>query len=402
MAAPTPEEVLAAIRQPGGLPRYDAPEACMPGGPACEAWSLAAAIYCRLAGMPEGFPGHGPEAFGFHFPPLRVYSPHLPPGVEPILRRSLSHDPARRHPSPQALLAALEAALNAAREREAWDGGIDVDVSGATRIGLMHELSGIPNQDTHGILAGGLASFVCDGVTHALIGTGDLASLTAAAALSASLPPLAALPSLEERAGGLLAAFEEAGRAVMARSLKLPLGRLATDPGDLMATTAVAAVIHGRQILLATTGDSRAYLVRDGVAEQLTVDGDVRCVQLAMGMPPEEAAAGADAHALYHCLGVGRRTRAGHVHDEERARPALTLLHLLPGDVVVLCTDGLVEEGVFLSPEELAALVEANPGPHLADLLVESACALHRPPEGESEGSGDDVTCVVIRVVPAR
>jgi serine/threonine protein phosphatase PrpC len=70
-------------------------------------------------------------------------------------------------------------------------------------------------------------------------------------------------------------------------------------------------------------------------------------------------------------------------------------------DVIVLCSDGLVEEGVFLGAKELAELVSAHTGPGLAVALVEAACALHRPPEEEAEGSGDDVTCVVVRAFDA-
>jgi serine/threonine protein phosphatase PrpC len=401
MAAPEPEDVLAScLRLDRGGPHYLAPEACLPGGAPSPVWSLAAYVYCHLAGFPDGLPGLGPEAFGFCFPPLRVYAPHLPPGIEPAVRRSLSFNPEDRHPSEEAFLEDLAGAIQASQARDAWNGRVSLQVTSATRIGLLHELSGIPNQDSMGVFptGDGLAAFVCDGVTHALIGSGDLASQTAAACFAGSLPRLVGLARLEDRASGMLDAFEEAGRAILSRSLSLPLGRLARDPAYLMSTTALAAIVHGRGMLLACCGDSRAYLVRDGIAEQLTVDGDVRCVQLALGVPPEEAVSGADGQALYHCLGVARGLRAQALHDEERARPALTYLNLLPGDVVVLCTDGLVEEGVFLSPQDLAALVDANPGPALADLLAESARALHFGPDDSTEGSGDDVTCVVIQV----
>jgi serine/threonine protein phosphatase PrpC len=184
--------------------------------------------------------------------------------------------------------------------------------------------------------------------------------------------------------------------------MRLPLGPMVNDPVDLMSTTAVAGVFSGRELLLGSTGDSRTYLVRDGNAEQLTMDGDVRCLQLAQGMPPEEVAEqGSAALALYHCLGIGERGPDGLVHDDERGRPFLSLYHLIPGDVIVLCSDGLVEEGVFLGARELAALVSGHTGPGLAQALVEAACALHRPPAEGVEGSGDDVTCVVVRAFEA-
>ena len=158
--------------------------------------------------------------------------------------------------------------------------------------------------------------------------------------------------------------------------------------------------------MLGTAGDSRAYLVSEGVAEQLTVDGDVRCTQLANGLPPEQVPdLGADAFALYSCLGVGEDGGGGGlVPSRPRSQPRLTSWKLLPGDIVVLCTDGLVEEGVFLEPTELAALLSGESdrsAAELAELLVAAARSCHREPSPwEPDGCGDDVTCIVLVVRP--
>src|SRR5205807_1001384 len=103
---------------------------------AADVWVLALFAYLRLAGLRRGFPGAGPRAFGFEFPPLRVYAPHLPPGVEPVLRRSLHADPARRHPTPAAFVKALADAFDAARHREEWIGAVSLHAEAATRAGL--------------------------------------------------------------------------------------------------------------------------------------------------------------------------------------------------------------------------------------------------------------------------
>lgn len=387
-------------------PAYSAPELCLLDGPrigpATDVYALALFAYYALAGLPGGFPGRGPEAFAFQYPPLRAYNPHLPPGLEPVVRRALGHEPRSRQPTPGAFVDELAGAFEAARRREAWSGAVRLEAEAATREGLLHRLAGLPNQDSHAVavVEGGLAAVVCDGVTRSLIGSGELASRAAVGQLAASLPGLVGVASLEERAGLITEAFLQAGRAILRESMALPLGPSVTDPVDLMSTTAVAGIFSGRELLLASTGDSRAYLVRDGAAEQLTMDGDVRCLQLAGGVPPEEVAElGSAALALYHCLGIGERGPGGLVHDDERGRPFLWHYHMLPGDVVVLCSDGLVEEGVFLGPRDLAALVSAHEGPGLAEALVEAACLMHRAPTDGADGSGDDVTCVVVRVL---
>ncbi|MGL4551544.1 MAG: PP2C family protein-serine/threonine phosphatase, partial [Gemmataceae bacterium] len=158
-----------------------------------------------------------------------------------------------------------------------------------------------------------------------------------------------------------------------------------------------------RELLVGCAGDSRAYLVRGGVAEQLTVDGDLGSLQLAGGVPPERVREmGPMAQALYRCLGVSQPGPRRLVMDPERCQPDLTYWPLLPGDVVVLCTDGLVEEGVFLSPAELPLLIDDSPAEALVERLVTAALARHRgPTDDEPEGCGDDVTCVVLRVLPA-
>jgi serine/threonine protein phosphatase PrpC len=86
----------------------------------------------------------------------------------------------------------------------------------------------------------------------------------------------------------------------------------------------------------------------------------------------------------------------------ECCTPSLTRWPLLPGDVIVLCTDGLVEEGFFLEPSHVAEIVRANkdrPAAQLALMLVEAADALQRVPSiVEPDGFGDNISSVVIKI----
>jgi protein phosphatase len=171
-----------------------------------------------------------------------------------------------------------------------------------------------------------------------------------------------------------------------------------------MGTTLTAAWLQGRTVTVANLGDSRAYLVRGGRAEQLTVDDDVGSALVLGGVPPEEVRqAGGVAEALRNCVGGCARDEAGRpfIH-EEFCRPALSEWPLLPGDVLVLCTDGLVDEGTFLEPADLAAIVTEGIGlsaEELALRLADAADARQRLPSTEEPGGcGDNIGCVVVKI----
>jgi serine/threonine protein phosphatase PrpC len=172
----------------------------------------------------------------------------------------------------------------------------------------------------------------------------------------------------------------------------------------LMATTLTAAWLEGRELTLANVGDSRAYLIHDAGTEQLTVDGDLGTCLLAAGAPPEDVLAlGGLGRALREYIGGCSRTAQGELTiEEDRSRPAVSHWPLFAGDVVVLCSDGLVEEGAFLEPGELGELIRRHTtlsAAALAEKLVEAAESRQRlPSDDEPEGFGDNITCAVIRI----
>jgi protein phosphatase len=379
------EEALAEVRQLAS------------GTPQPDVYSLALHAWYRLAGLlPHGFAGRGPQGFNFPLPPLRIYRPDLPTGIALVLARALERDPNLRHATIDDLVADLADAVERARQRRAWSGNLRCETGSATAIGRTHIYLDLPNQDAHTIVPlspNRLAALVCDGVTTARIGSGELASQMAMHTIANHLRRAA------DPVSALTAACLEASAAIVARALQeAPAEKI--DPYDLMSSTAVIAVLDGRLLHLANVGDSRAYLIANGRAEQLTVDGDVRCMHLARGAPPQAVfALGSEAAALITCLGVAEDGPDGVRPCVERTRPALSVWPLVPGDVVVLCSDGLVEEGVFLDPEDLPALVREGTAGEIAHRLVDAACAHHADPTPmEPLGRGDDVTCIVLRM----
>jgi serine/threonine protein phosphatase PrpC len=404
---------------------YSPPEVCRFQseriGPASDVYHLSLYAYYQLAGLlPVGFPGGGLEAFDFEVPPLRIYRPHLPVGIVPVLERGLARDPAGRYPSVADFLRALEEGVERARAHGKREGEAPAepqaagwDVGGLSVTGRAKAALGRPNQDTLRLepLASGEAPLVlvADGVSHARIGSGELASRLGCEVLARVLPPaLAGAATRAEIEEALRSAFLEASGAVLAGALteQGPLPD-AVEAHDLMSTTALVGLLRRGVLTVANLGDSRAYLlspVEGGMdIEQLTVDGDVGCALLAWGTPPEQVRdMGNDALALCACLGVCEPAPGGGFRCAvERSTPQVTHWPLSSGQVVLLCTDGLIEEGAFLEPAQAAALVARHadlPAQELAERLVAAADTCQRlPSEGEPEGHGDNITCVVIK-----
>ncbi len=109
------------------------------------------------------------------------------------------------------------------------------------------------------------------------------------------------------------------------------VGRSAGPGGINMATTLVACTLRFDRAVVAHVGDSRCYLLRRGHTTSLTRDHTLASEQVSLGvLSAGEAAEAATRHLLSRSLGndlfVG-------VEISEHA--------VLPGDVLLLCTDGL-------------------------------------------------------------
>jgi PPM family protein phosphatase len=98
-----------------------------------------------------------------------------------------------------------------------------------------------------------------------------------------------------------------------------------------MGTTVTAALLEGRRLHVAHVGDSRAYLLRDGALRQITEDHTLVQHLIDEGhISKEEASKHPQRNIVTRAIGVA----------EDVEVDALTL-DLLPGDQVLLCSDGL-------------------------------------------------------------
>ena len=111
-----------------------------------------------------------------------------------------------------------------------------------------------------------------------------------------------------------------------------------------MGTTATVAGVLGDTVYLAQVGDSRAYLVRGGIAQQITKDQSLMQKLVEAGeLTQEEAEQSERRNIILQALG-----------PEPNIKVDLTSQQLRRGDTLVLCSDGLSGQ---VKCEDLARIV---------------------------------------------
>lgn len=153
-----------------------------------------------------------------------------------------------------------------------------------------------------------------------------IAARTTAEALRRNLDPtLNITPAARERA--MHTSVLEAHEAVLAHSRR---ERVLTGMGT---TTTAIALEHGTGLYtVGNIGDSRTYRFRDGRLEQLTRDDTWLQERIDAGsIRPEDAVGHPEGHLLTQCLGL-----------PETPVPRVVEGTAAPGDVFLLCSDGLM------------------------------------------------------------
>jgi hypothetical protein len=144
-----------------------------------------------------------------------------------------------------------------------------------------------------------------------------------------------------------------------------------------MGTTFVGFQFAGNEAVFSYAGDSRAYLVRAGTAFQLTEDHTLANRMIDAGVDGANAEAEKYSHVLTNALGLG-----------DRLRVAAFATPIVPGDRLLLCTDGVSE---YVSDEDVANVLTTQPSPsRAAQKLVD--IALER-------GGEDNATALVVKVI---
>jgi len=162
-------------------------------------------------------------------------------------------------------------------------------------------------------------------------------------------------------------AIEQANR-VLLKARNAASGR---DRG----TTITAALIVGETCSVANVGDSRTYLVRNGTMTPITKDHSLVASLVASNMiKPSEVRSHPQRNQIYRTLG-----------DKPEVEVDIFTETLVPGDQLLLCSDGLWE---MVLDDEIAKILQASRTPQSAcDRLIEAA---------NNGGGEDNISAIVV------
>lgn len=143
-----------------------------------------------------------------------------------------------------------------------------------------------------------------------------------------------------------------------------------------MGTTMVALAVEDRNAWVLNVGDSRCYRYRAGQLEQLTLDHSLVEEQVRMGrMTRAEAARSPFRNMITRALGT-----------QSRVTPDVFGLEAEPGDLFLLCSDGLTRE---ISDRVIATRLATDaPLEEICQQLVNAA---------KKAGGHDNITCLLVR-----
>jgi protein phosphatase len=143
-----------------------------------------------------------------------------------------------------------------------------------------------------------------------------------------------------------------------------------------MGTTLTAFVLEGGTARFAHIGDSRAYLLRDGELRQVSDDHSLVGEMMRDGrLTEEEAAVHPHRSILSRALGTEPSARIDEFTED-----------LLPGDVLLLCSDGL--SGPVSADTIRLALTRSDPQAAAERLILEA----------RKQGGPDNITAVVVHL----
>ena len=130
-----------------------------------------------------------------------------------------------------------------------------------------------------------------------------------------------------------------------------------------MGTTVVAALVDSKSMTVAHVGDSRLYLWRRGELTQLTEDHSLVGEQVKRGqITPDQASRSNLQNILTRALGAERD-----VQVDVAEHP------LLPGDLVLLATDGLSK--MVVDAEVASVIAEEKDPQKIVDVLIAKSLA---------------------------
>lgn len=144
-----------------------------------------------------------------------------------------------------------------------------------------------------------------------------------------------------------------------------------------MGTTLVVGAFREGRLLMGHVGDSRGYRFRAGRLAQITHDHSLLQEQIDAGLiTPEQAAFSANKNLVTRAVGVEDTVLLEtHLHD------------VMPGDMYLLCSDGLSD---MLDDDSIAQVLQAHDSPEAAGVALIDAA--------NDAGGKDNIAVVLVRV----
>ncbi len=354
------------------------------GDPSVDLLAAGRLLLTRILSRP--LPRHPPPHKLLAY--LAGLAPVVPPSVMALLEPLLAPD---RNLRPRDAIevyphwlaaAAYEEIRKDGENRKAcdWEFGSDSHIG----FGKMH--LGQTNQDALAIAHRDDATLVlvADGISQSDTGTGDEASMLTSQVVGTLWRELANAPRGKAQARSFIeSTLAAVNRAICDRSLRIAGGDIADRVP--MGTTCVLALLRGEVVDLAAVGDSRIYVVGPAGAGQVSPDMNYGLMRM-VERDPSELPSPEDS-ALTHYLG----------HFDESGRPQLPpvwhrRLRMLPGESLVLCTDGVPDYATPLHAAFAALLADA------VGRLSPLESARHLIATANDGGGGDNATAIVARL----
>ena len=166
-------------------------------------------------------------------------------------------------------------------------------------------------------------------------------------------------------------ALKSANRAIYERTMQE-----ADKQG--MGTTASCIMMGQGRWIIGHIGDSRVYLLRDGVLRQVTKDHSYVQEQVDAGfLTPEQARYHPYSNVITRCVGANAAVEADVLHGE-----------LQDGDLYLVASDGLT--GMVEDPQ-LKKILESNQTPgRMVDAMIT---------EANRRGGLDNITAIIVQVL---
>ncbi|HEY9127984.1 MAG TPA: Stp1/IreP family PP2C-type Ser/Thr phosphatase [Acidobacteriaceae bacterium] len=242
-----------------------------------------------------------------------------------------------------------------------------LDFAAATDIGCVRG----NNEDSFGYDGEQHLYVVCDGMGGSA--AGEVASGMAVRALIENFEALGASNAAMPVDQKLHHAIRAANRAVRDAA--------ETNPQLYnMGTTLVCASLDGARLVIGNVGDSRAYLIRGGTCQQVTLDHSLVDEQLRQGLITPEMAAASNLQSVI--------TRA--IGASDAVEPDLFAVELSMGDMFLLTSDGLTR---YAKADVIAEMAGAQQElTAICQKLIDHA---------KQSGGVDNITCMMLRVVDA-